>query len=255
MGDRRSLALSYYNLSGVYADLGNFKKAEEYAEKAMMLYRSMGNVHYQAFTEVWLGLYKMRTMEFADAFKHIKSALDTANKTNHPKLKFMGTVALSKVHLKMGDCRKALETLSSLTPLTDEMKKDVDAYPEYLLVRYEALVKCGNFDEAKRVGEEIEEILKWNHDRYFLGVYMVTKAVHAVLEGRDGTEYFKIGISHIRKQGYIASYAEMQYEYGRVLHRMKKIDAEKHLKIAMQMFRDMNLPAMVADIKNMCGEC
>ncbi|NPA75122.1 MAG: tetratricopeptide repeat protein [Euryarchaeota archaeon] len=255
MGDRSSLALSYYNLSGVYADLGNFKKAEEYALRALKLYDDMGNMYYRAFTEVWLGVYQMRMKKYDEAMEHIRHAMEIGKKEKYPKLNFMANVALARIYTRMGNYEAALKTLKMEPEFIEEMKKDVDAYPEYLLVKYEALVSAEKLDAAENVAAEIEELLKWHEDRYMLGAYKVLRAIHRVKIGENGDEDFRVGIAYIKKQGYISSYAEMQYQYGKALIEKNDPRGKEHLKLAARLFKDMELTMIVEEIKNLCEEC
>ncbi len=255
MGDKRSIALSYYNLSGVYADTGDFKRAIEYATKALKLYRDMGNVQYVGFTELWLGTYKLRIMEIDDANKHLEQAWDIAEEKDLDRLRFMVQLARIRLNLRTGNLKKAVDILKDCKGPAEEMRGDVDVYPEYLLIGFEVMIKIGDAVEYDKFGRELENVLSWHQDRFLLGMYLVWKAIKNVKFGGDPWLDFNTGIAHIKRQGYISSYGEMQYEFGKALLESGNEKGKEHLRIAKIIFKNAGIEPLVREIQNMCHKC
>jgi two-component system sensor histidine kinase ChiS len=101
----------YVTVSEVEAELGNFAKAEEYANKAYQIVKEDSGVQYNYYTYIQLANVKLKTNHPLQALEYLKRGLEKAKEKNNLGIEYEIYGHIGEVYLHINEVSKAIPYL------------------------------------------------------------------------------------------------------------------------------------------------
>ncbi|MBI3961533.1 MAG: tetratricopeptide repeat protein, partial [Deinococcus sp.] len=204
VGDQRRIAESYNNLGNAY-DVQGDPQAESYYRQALALQERSGDKPGLSRTLKNLGNFYWRRRRFSDAIATYTRALELDQSMQNRLEAAAGYNNLGAVYFLQGDYARAREN-----------------YQHFL-------------EEAERAGSRAD---------LALALLNLGEVSHRLGEDQAALEHLERALAILQEVGDRRDLADCHLHLGRVCHRLGRSQAKTHLKSALALAQELNVPAV-----------
>lgn len=236
------------SMGAIEKSRGEWDDANVYFEAANKVAKRMRDYHRMGDAERFLGYVHWRRGEYADAVSHYTTAIKYAKETNDSGMAGKIFVEMGNVYSDMGNIEKAIEYYQKSIPRLKKIRE----YQEIARVLNnlgDSHLQLGNWDKAVEYFGRSEEAAAKIGDINLIGWALFNGAEAYARKGdvKKAKKYCDESYGLMGEMDDKVAIGSIHRVYGIIYAADKKWDdAVKHLQLSVKIFKDLDIPHLLA---------